>query len=124
MFANEPTQEPSAIGFLLLPRFSLMSLLSAIEPLRGANRTLGRTAYAWEFFSLDGAPVESSSDIPIAPHRAIGEVRHCPTVFVLASYAPLAAVTRELTGWLRRRHRTGSTLVGVESGPDTIGFGV
>ncbi|MDZ7714515.1 MAG: hypothetical protein U5L06_16155 [Rhodovibrio sp.] len=75
MFDNEPTQEPSAIGFLLLPRFSLMSLLSAIEPLRGANRTLGRTAYAWEFFSLDGAPVESSSDIPIAAHRSTDA--HC-----------------------------------------------
>lgn len=120
MFDQNARPEPAAIGFLLLPRFSLISLLSAIEPLRGANRTLGRTAYTWEFFSLSGAAVESSSDIPIAAHRAIGDVRHCPTVFVLASYQPLAAVTRQLTGWLRRCQRAGSTLVGVESGPEIL----
>lgn len=120
MFADNAADEPAPIGFVLLPRFSLLSLLSAVEPLRGANRTLGRTAYTWEFISLDGAPVPASNGIPIAAHRALGDVEACPTVFVLASYGPLEAVDRTLLGWLRRRHRSASTLVGVESGPEIL----
>jgi len=104
------------IGFLLLPKFSLMSLLSAIEPLRGANRTLGREAYSWHFFSADGAPVAASNGIPIAPECAIEAVDAFPAVCVLASYDPLASVDRRLCRWLRHLHRRGTELGGFETG--------
>ena len=120
MFTDDRADEPTEIGFLLLPRFSLLSLLSAIEPLRGANRTLGRTAYRWRFISIDGASVAASNCIPVAADAAITDAPRCPTVFVLASYDPLASVDRDLLGWLRRYHRAGGTLVGVESGPEVL----
>ena len=44
------------IGFLLVPRFSMLELFCAIEPLRIANR-LGGLAFSWSFISADGAPV-------------------------------------------------------------------
>ncbi len=49
--------------FLLVPGFSMMSLASALEPLRSLNRLAGRQAYRWALASLDGAGVEASNGI-------------------------------------------------------------
>ncbi|MDZ7749607.1 MAG: GlxA family transcriptional regulator [Halofilum sp. (in: g-proteobacteria)] len=104
------------IGFLLLPKFSLMSLLATIEPLRGANRTLEYQAYSWHFLSADGAPVAASNGIPIAPEAGIDDADDFPAVCVLASYDPLATVDNRLCRWLRRLHRQGAQLGGFETG--------
>ena len=109
-------EQPQRIGFLLLPKFSMMCLLSAIEPLRGANRTLGRTAYSWHFWSIDGAPVAASNGIPIAPEAGIDAVHAFPAIAVVASYDPLAAVDRRVLRWLRQRSREGSEIGGFETG--------
>jgi len=109
-------ESPRRIGFLLLPKFSLIGLLSAVEPLRGANRTLGYAAYSWHFFSVDGEPVAASNGIPIAPEAAIETVDHFPCVAVFASYDPLAAAGRRLYRWLQRLHRQGAELGGFETG--------
>lgn len=116
MLQQVEQEHPRRIGFLLLPKFSLIGLLSAIEPLRGANRTLGYTAYSWHFFSIDGAPVAASNGIPIAPEAGIEAVDHFPCLSVLASYDPLAAAGRPLYQRLRRLYRQGAELGGFETG--------
>lgn len=107
---------PQDIAFLLLPRFSLIGLLSAIEPLRGANRTLGFTAYTWQFLSIDGRPVESSNGIPIAAAKAGTEPGSLPAVCIVASYDPMAVVGQDLLHWLRRLHHQGSDIGAFETG--------
>lgn len=49
------------IGFILTPGYALMSLTSAVEPLRAANLLAGRTLYRMRFFSLEGGFVESTA---------------------------------------------------------------
>lgn len=110
-------ETPQRIAYLLLPRFSMICLLSAIEPLRGANRTLGYEAYRWCFVSLDGEPVAASNGMPIAPAGDIHAVDDWPAVSVVASYEPMAAVTPALLRWLRRLHHGGSDLGAFEAGP-------
>jgi len=56
---------PETIAFLLLPDFSIMSVVAYVEPLRAANRFLEREVYTWRFLSLDGGQVASSNGIPI-----------------------------------------------------------
>ena len=63
--------EPQAIGFLLIPRFSMMAFASAIEPLRVANRLAGRTLFSWEIVSSDGAPVAASNGMALVADRSI-----------------------------------------------------
>ena len=58
-------------AFLLLPGFSMMGLMSAIEPLRVANR-FRPGAYRWQLLSVDGAAVSASF------WRA-ASVRACPS---------------------------------------------
>jgi transcriptional regulator GlxA family with amidase domain len=62
--------ELQTFAFLLVPGLSMMSLSSAIEPLRSLNRLVRREAYRWCLASLDGIPVEASNGItfPAVPH--------------------------------------------------------
>src|SRR6185312_13185684 len=57
--------EPCVFTFLLVPGLSMMSLASAIEPLRSLNRLIGREVYQWRLASLDGKPLAASNGIPL-----------------------------------------------------------
>lgn len=64
---------PIVFTFLLGQDFSMMSLASAIEPLRSYNRLYEKKAFAWRLASLTGEPVEAASGIPF-PTVPIGDV--------------------------------------------------
>ncbi|HDR8910498.1 TPA: GlxA family transcriptional regulator, partial [Burkholderia multivorans] len=51
---------PEDFHFLLLPGFSALGFMSAVEPLRVANR-FRTELYRWHVLSIDGAPVRASN---------------------------------------------------------------
>ena len=109
---------PEDISFLLLPGFSAIGFMSAVEPLRVANRFRGEL-YRWRILSLDGAPVAASNGISInadAAIRDLEEAREAATLFVVAGFEPLACYTRELGERLKRLARAGATLGGIDTG--------
>ena len=55
--AQAQNRAPQSIGFLLLDNFTLISLASAVEPLRMANQLSGRELYRWSTLTLDGGQV-------------------------------------------------------------------
>lgn len=88
-------------GFLLAPRFSMMSLSAAIEPIRVANRLLGRSAFAWRTCSSDGKPVTASNDLVIDAESAAAVTEKVDVLFLCAgtrldakSEAPLIRAIR------------------------------
>jgi transcriptional regulator GlxA family with amidase domain len=72
------TDAPEIFVFLLVPGLSMMSLASALEPLRSLNRLAGREAYQWRLASLDGLAIEASNGIPLPalPHDTALEGAH------------------------------------------------
>lgn len=64
---------PETIDFLLLPGFSAMGFISAIEPLRVANRFRG-PLYRWRVLSLDGEAVQASNGMSVNADGALGRV--------------------------------------------------
>lgn len=61
------TETPTTtIAFLLVRAFPMLSIATAVEPLRGANRLLGRRHYAWRLVSQDGRPESASNDMEIS----------------------------------------------------------
>ncbi len=108
--------ETERIGFLLVPRFSMMALFSAVEPLRVANRLSGRALYSWHIFSVDGDPVAASNGISLVAEAAIADVPRFPVVAVCASFAPEKWASKPLLAWLRKLDRQGSQLGGIETG--------
>ncbi len=116
MFGDPPRTLPQKIGFLLVPRFSLMCFSAALEPLRLANTLSGRALYEWQVISADGDPVAASNRMSLIADRSIAEADPCPMLVVCASYEPLAKADKPLLGWLRRLSRRGTDLGALDTG--------
>jgi transcriptional regulator GlxA family with amidase domain len=116
MFQAFEGDGPEPIGFLLVPRFSMMAVTSAIEPLRVANRLSGRALFSWHLFSPDGAPVQASNGLPIVVDAAIEAFAGVPTLVVCPSFDPQLFETKPLLAALRRIARGGVTMVAVDTG--------
>jgi AraC family carnitine catabolism transcriptional activator len=96
--------EPETIGFLLLPKFSMMAFVSALEPLRVANRLAQRTLYRWEIMSQDGGPVAASSNLTLVADHALEAAPGVDKLVVTASH------------WLKRLDRAGVALGAIDTG--------
>ncbi len=116
MLAAQDKDTPERIGFLLVPQFSMLGFLAAVEPLRVANRLSGQRLYEWHVFSQDGQAVAASNGMAIVAEAAIAAVPAFPTVIVCASFDPEAAASKPLLAWLRRLDRQGSVLGALETG--------
>ena len=108
---------PRGLGFLLVPNFSLMSYASAIEPFRAANCLSGRQLYQWRHISIDGAAVQASNGVSIAPDHGIGDDVEMDTLFVCAGGNPSLFGDRPTFSWLRKVAHRKVRIGGVSGGP-------
>ena len=69
--AQPQNRAPQSIGFLLLDNFTLISLASAVEPLRMANQLSGRELYRWTTLTVDGGQVWASDGLQITPDASM-----------------------------------------------------
>lgn len=105
------------LGFLLFPQFSMMAFSAALEPLRSANRLLGREHYRWVIMSPDGAAVPASNGIPIAAQAAFGDCPAIDMLLVCIGLEPLQVQTYPgLRGRLRQLASRGCLIGGVSGG--------
>lgn len=107
---------PELIGFLLLPRFSMMAFFSAVEPLRIANRIAGRPLFDWTLISEDGGPVTASNGMTLLADQSIDAVRSLPSLAVCSGFAPERYLSRALMRWLHRLDQAGCVLGGLDTG--------
>ena len=63
MNTSTRSELPTRFGFLLLNNFTLISLSSAVEPLRMANRIRRKDFYAWKTISETGEAVSASDGL-------------------------------------------------------------
>src|SRR5690606_20114405 len=60
---EEKSEPIRRIAWVLLPEFALLPFSSAVEPLRAANRILGRPVYEWRIFAAVGRRAEASCGV-------------------------------------------------------------
>lgn len=89
-------------AFLTLPRYSMIALSNAVEPLRMANILTGRPVYEWAIASLDGQPTAASNGLQLAPTVALDTIRAVDILFVCAGVDVQAGVSPRLLSALRR----------------------
>jgi AraC family carnitine catabolism transcriptional activator len=106
---------PQTLCFLLLPGFSMMGLMAAIEPLRVANRFRGEL-YRWRLLSLDGGAVAASNGMSLNVDAALELPGAGASLFVVAGFEPLASFDARLAHWLHRAEREGVLLGGIDTG--------
>lgn len=101
--------------FLLLPGFSSMGFISAIEPLRVANRFRGEL-YRWHVLSCGGGAVLASNGMSVNAEGGFEALEAGATLLVVAGFDPLTHMTPALIQWLRRLDNDGVTLGGIDTG--------
>ena len=101
--------EPTPMGFLMTPDYTMVTLASAIAVLRIANRMTGRPLYRWTCVTLDGAPVASSDGLRIVPDGDIESLGPVDILFVCGGYHVEKHCDRRLLDTLRGLARRGAT---------------
>lgn len=101
------------IVFVLLPGYSALSLISALECLRIANRVAGDGAVRWTIMTETGAPVEDSLGASFPVDAALGPLARDDIAVVVAGVDVETSYSGKLLGWLRERARRGQVLGGL-----------
>ncbi len=89
-------------AFLTLPRYSMIALSNAVEPLRMANSVTGHAVYDWQIVSLDGAPTPASNGLEISPTVALERMGPVDILFVCGGVNVQEAVSPRILSALRR----------------------
>lgn len=110
------TQPPQTIQVLLFEQFSNYCLANAIEPLRAANTLSGRTLYKWEFATIDGGPVNSSSGLPVLPAQKLSEATGGDFLFVMPSYGVRGHATPKTARALQAAANRFAHIAGFDTG--------
>ena len=89
-------------AFLTLPNYSLIAVANALEPLRMANRLVGKDVYEWSVISLDGRAIDASSGLALTPTDALDKLDAVDILFVCGGVNIRDAVSPALLTTLRR----------------------
>jgi transcriptional regulator GlxA family with amidase domain len=106
----------SAFLFLLVDGLSMMSLSSAVEPLRSANRLMNKTLYSWTLASLDGKPVHASNGIELQAQKLDDVMARAQYIFVCGGLRLDPTLEPEYLRALRRAARTGAVIGSLSTG--------
>lgn len=103
------------VDLLLFDAFSNHCLANTVEPLRAANALSGRCLFDWRYLTLDGAPVESSSGLRVAPHAALLQGRD-GALFVMPSYGVRGLDTKATERAMRGSAGRYTQVAGLDTG--------
>lgn len=107
---------PTRVGVLLFNAFSTHCLANAVEPLRAANTLARRDVYRWSYLGLDGAPVVSSSGLPVTPEGRLADHPAGDMLLIIPSYDFEDHATPECQRALRSAAKRFTRLVGFDTG--------
>ncbi len=103
------------VAFILFPKFSMIGLTSALEPLRVVNR-YGDPEFSWRFVSADGEAVAASNGIPVSADQDVASMDKPDIAIFCASYEAERGIKASVLNCARRLARQGVRLGGVDSG--------
>ncbi|MFQ6005324.1 MAG: GlxA family transcriptional regulator [Woeseia sp.] len=101
---------PTRFGFLLLNDFTMISMSSAVEPLRMANRICRRDHYAWKTVSESGEAVTASDGLSVNVDSGIEDddtLRSVDAIIVCGGWRIEENTTRPVLKWLKTVNQHG-----------------
>ena len=81
-----PSEEKLGVTLLVLPDSSMMSLASAMDTMRAANRIAGRVLFEWRIATLSGKPVRLTCGLQVEPDTMLNADLHGDMLIVIASF--------------------------------------
>jgi transcriptional regulator GlxA family with amidase domain len=116
------SDEPLDVTLLLFSGFSLLSFAATLDPMRGANRVLGRPAFRWTLVSMDGATPIASCGVAIPIDGAFDPSLRQDMLIVIAAFDVTTYATPKILRALRAGAKRSSIVGGIESGSWLLGF--
>jgi len=116
------SDEPLDVTLLLFSGFSLLSFAATLDPMRGANRVLGRCVFRWKLVSMDGAQAVASCGLPIPIDSAFDPSGRQDMLIVIAAFDVAKHATPKILGALRAGAKRSAIVGGIESGSWLLGF--
>ena len=107
---------PISVGFLLLDKFTMISLACAVEPLRMANQLSTKSLFEWKLISEMGNPVCASDGIRFHVDAAISENQHFDILFVAGGIDVAKNFNKGTLRWLKNLEKKGVQLGGICTG--------
>jgi transcriptional regulator GlxA family with amidase domain len=106
---------PRHFAFVLIPRFTMLSLSCALDGLRCANVDCRPGSYSWELISAETGLVVSSSEVPLSvvPLR---EAKKPDVVVICGGERSHEYFNVELTNWLHATAKTNIPIGSVSDG--------
>ena len=115
-FWTNTLEKPIKISFLLFDEFSNNSLGNCLEPLRASNSFVTSPVFEWQFLTLDGQSVQSSSGLPILPDGALSDMKRCDYLWINSSYGYEQHGTPKTRVALQRAAKLTDTVIGLDTG--------
>ena len=110
-------QTPFRIAFVLLPKFSSLTLSAMVEPLRIANYCDGRQLYRWSYLSVGGKAVPGCSGYSVNTAKISDTIAEdLDAVIVCGGWNAERYEEPALERWLRRVARRNAVLGAAEMG--------
>jgi transcriptional regulator GlxA family with amidase domain len=108
--------KPAHTGLLLLPNFSLLGVIAAIDVMRHANRLSRKELYVWHTFSPDGGAVRASNGLVLNAECIPEGEAALDAIFVCGGFNPERFKDPTVFKWLRNAARRGVRLGAITTG--------
>ncbi|MEX0302478.1 MAG: GlxA family transcriptional regulator [Leisingera sp.] len=99
--------------FVLLPGFSLLSLISALETLENANLCSGEALYDWVLCGIEGTAVASSLGMETGVEQTLETCKDPADIVLVGGWHTKELQSRKLGVWLSRHARGGVRVTGL-----------
>ena len=105
-----------SVGFYLADSFNMLPFISALEPLRIANRLSKSPLYQWRVISDEGQEVNSSSGMIQKADLAVEEANDFSMLVISGAFHPEKSDNKIVIKWLARQGAKDITIAGLETG--------
>ena len=111
-----PSDEKLRVTLLVLPDSSMMSLASALDTMRAANRIAGRELFEWGIATLSGKPVALTCGLEVDPDTRLDAGLRGDVLIVIASFNQQQHAGPVHLKLIKRIARNFGAIGGIEAG--------
>ncbi|CTQ50468.1 GlxA family transcriptional regulator [Jannaschia donghaensis] len=115
-----PPARAQRFVFVLLDRFTLMCLASALDALRLANRMSGAALYDWAMVGEGGETMRCSAGSTFVLDEDLPVLGRDDTIVLVGGIDIAAATTSKLKSWLKREARRGGQIAALDTAAWTL----
>jgi transcriptional regulator GlxA family with amidase domain len=111
------SQQVLTLALLVLPQSSILEVASTLDPLRAANRHLGREAFRWRVVTPDGQAAPLTCGIQLPSDGALAAAEGADALIVIAGFQQWMGATPPLIRDLARMAPRFAAMGGIDAGP-------